>query len=123
MISEVDSNLDIDGSGIKIHLGEGAINQKIKNWLKINKGEFWGKPWKGNNLKQFQFLSPTSSTVLSVLEMEISEDLPSQVPIKMLNIICKKATSKDYNFNIYIVYQINESGIPGVYNEDFQKAA
>ncbi len=122
MVTELDARLELDEAGIKIHYDMEAINQKITIWLSISKGEYWGKPWKGNNLRQFQFLSPTQ-TVLSVLGMEIAEDIESQVPITVLNITCKKPTSKDMVFRLYLVYQIAHTGEVGVYNEDFLESS
>lgn len=118
MVTELDAGLELGESGIKTHYDLDAINQKIITWLNIIKGEYWGKPWKGNNLRQFQFLSPTP-TVLTVLEMKIAEDLEDQVPIRILNITCKKATSTDKVFRLYLVYQVQGSGEIGIFNEDF----
>lgn len=118
MVTELDAGLELGESGIKIHHDIDAINQKIRTWLNITKGEFWGKPWKGNNLRQFQFLSPTQ-TVLTVLEMEIAEDIESQVPINVLNITCKKSTGIDKYFRLYLIYQVAQTGDLGLFNEDF----
>lgn len=115
---EIDSQLKIAEAGVKIHQGQSADNERIKLWFYVHEGEYWGKPWWGNNLRQFQFLSP-SQTVLSVLEMEVVEQIEAQLGINVLNITCKKPTSSDRHFWINIIYQVNKTGEVGVYQGDF----
>ncbi len=118
MITELNAALELDESGIRKHYDVDAINQKISIWLNIKKGEYWGKPWKGNNMRQFQFLSP-SPMVLSTLEMEIAEDIETQIPITVLNISCKKSTSTDKIFRLFLVFQIIGTEDGGIFNDNF----
>ena len=63
-ILEADSDFLLDGTGLIIHREQKAINQKIRFWAeKISRGEFWGKPEKGNNLRSYQFRSPNEFTL------------------------------------------------------------
>ncbi len=121
-VYELDSELRLGESGIKIHQDAAAYNAKIEYWLNIQQGDFWGKPWWGSSLKQFQFLFP-SQTVLSVLEMEISESIENDIGITVLNITCQKSTSTSTIFKINLVYQVNKTGEIANYNDNFLKAA
>lgn len=114
---EVDPLLDLGISGIRVYQGEEAINKKIDIWLARNKGDVWGEPNKGNRLRQYHFRSP-NDTLLSLLEMEIDEDLPSQVPLSIQKISCSKSVTPGKKYRIRISYYIANSGQPGEYSTD-----
>jgi hypothetical protein len=121
-ILEPDMHLVVKEGGIVIHKDQDAIAEKIRYWANTKKGEFWGKPWKGNELHKYQFRNPIK-LIFSLLEMEIAEDLPTQVPIKILNITCKAPTRADKRTYLQIVYQsLLKDGI-GFFAEDIGKAA
>ncbi|MBU2648765.1 hypothetical protein KKI24_28920 [bacterium] len=123
-VLEPDMLLKSNVSGIIIHKDEAAINERIRFWASIKKGDFWGKPWKGNQLHFFHFRPPSQLT-FTLLEMEIAEDLPNQVPIKIFRINCKSATSTDKYTRLTVLYQSLLTGKPGLFNEDIidRKAA
>jgi hypothetical protein len=121
-ILEPDMHLAVKETGVLIHKDQSAIAEKIRYWANLKKGDFWGKPWKGNQLHKYQFRIPTK-LIFSLLEMEIAEDLPTQVPIKILNITCKPPTNTDRKTYLQVLYQsLLKDGI-GFFAEDIGKAA
>ena len=116
-VLEPDINLTTDVSGIIINKDGDAINERIRAWSMVKKGEYWGKPWKGNQLHYFHFRPPSQLT-FTQLEMEIADDLPTQVPIRILVINCKAATSADKYTRLTILYQSLLTGEPGLFSED-----
>ena len=121
-ILEPDIHLTVNEAGILIHKDQAAIAEKIRYWAGIKRGDYWGKPWKGNQLHKYQFRKPTKLT-FSLLEMEIAEDLPTQVPIKILNITCKPPIDTNKHTYLQVLYQSLFSKGVGFFAEDIGEAA
>lgn len=121
-ILEPDIHLAVRETGILIHKDQAAIAEKIRFWANTKKGEYWGKPWKGNQLHKYQFRNP-SKLIFSLLEMEIAEDLPSQVPIRIMNISCKAPKDADKYTYLQVLYQSLLSGGVGFFADDIGVAA
>jgi hypothetical protein len=108
---EIDRFLELSSTGIVIHKDKAAIRQRIEDYFDNEIGSFWGKPWKGHDLKKFHFRKVTR-TMQTILELELYEALPLQIPeIVVFFVSIEKLTSGAYKYMATVRYLITASGL------------
>ena len=116
-MEEIDYLMKLDESGIILHEGDSAALNNVTEWLTTPRGQVYGNPSWGNELRAFQHEPPGEATEIGIENM-IVRDLPRDVAnIQMKGIRCYADPSE------MDVYHINIQTAQGLISQSISLGA